>query len=87
MLLQARWGAFRSIVKATRGGYDGKGVWLVDTIESAADVLSHDQVPGFLVEERVAVPAGALGDGGAQPEWTGGRVPRGRNSSDRRDLP
>jgi 5-(carboxyamino)imidazole ribonucleotide synthase len=46
-------GGFPVIVKATRGGYDGKGVWLVDTMEAAADVLSHDQVPGFLVEERV----------------------------------
>ena len=46
-------GGWPVIVKATRGGYDGKGVWLVDDVEAAGDVLSHDQVPGFLVEERV----------------------------------
>ena len=41
------------VVKATRGGYDGKGVWLVDDHDEADWVLSHRQVPGFLVEERV----------------------------------
>jgi 5-(carboxyamino)imidazole ribonucleotide synthase len=46
-------GGWPVIVKATRGGYDGKGVWLVNDLETAAFVLSHDQVPGFLVEERV----------------------------------
>lgn len=41
------------VLKATRGGYDGKGVWLVDDVDEADWVLSHDQVPGFLAEERV----------------------------------
>ncbi|MDH4352851.1 MAG: 5-(carboxyamino)imidazole ribonucleotide synthase, partial [Actinomycetota bacterium] len=41
------------VLKATRGGYDGKGVWPVDDLDEADWVLSHDQVPGFLVEERV----------------------------------
>jgi 5-(carboxyamino)imidazole ribonucleotide synthase len=41
------------VLKATRGGYDGKGVWPVDDADEADWVLSHDQVPGFLVEERV----------------------------------
>lgn len=41
------------VLKATRGGYDGKGVWVVDDVDAADWVLSHDQVPGFLVEERV----------------------------------
>lgn len=41
------------VLKATRGGYDGKGVWVVDDPEAAAAVLAHRQVPGFLVEERV----------------------------------
>ncbi len=41
------------VLKATRGGYDGKGVWVVDGPEAAAEVLAHRQVPGFLVEERV----------------------------------
>ena len=42
------------VLKATRGGYDGKGVWVVDDPGAAAGVLAHSQVPGFLVEERVA---------------------------------
>jgi 5-(carboxyamino)imidazole ribonucleotide synthase len=42
------------VLKATRGGYDGKGVWVVADRDEAGWVLSHDTVPGFLVEERVA---------------------------------
>jgi 5-(carboxyamino)imidazole ribonucleotide synthase len=41
------------VLKATRGGYDGKGVWLVHDGDEAANVLSHEQVPGFIVEECV----------------------------------
>jgi 5-(carboxyamino)imidazole ribonucleotide synthase len=45
---------FPVVLKATRGGYDGKGVWAVSDVDEAAWVLAHDTVPGFLVEERVA---------------------------------
>ena len=45
---------FPVVLKATRGGYDGKGVWVVNDLDEAGWVLSHDAVPGFLVEERVA---------------------------------
>lgn len=41
------------VLKATRGGYDGKGVWVVKSPREAAEVLAHDQVPGFLAEELV----------------------------------
>lgn len=41
------------VLKATRGGYDGKGVWVVDDDDQAAAVLDHHEVPGFIVEERV----------------------------------
>ncbi|MFZ0323484.1 MAG: 5-(carboxyamino)imidazole ribonucleotide synthase [Actinomycetes bacterium] len=41
------------VLKATRGGYDGKGVWVVGDADEADWVLSHDQVPGFIAEERV----------------------------------
>jgi 5-(carboxyamino)imidazole ribonucleotide synthase len=47
-------GGWPVVLKATRGGYDGKGVWLVHDAAHAEVVLSHDEVPGFLVEERVA---------------------------------
>lgn len=41
------------VLKATRGGYDGKGVWVVNNEHEAAEVLSHDQIPGFIAEELV----------------------------------
>lgn len=41
------------VLKATRGGYDGKGVWVVSDERGAGEVLAHDQVPGFIVEELV----------------------------------
>ena len=44
---------FPVIIKAIRGGYDGKGVWWVNDLREATDVLSHTTVPGFLVEEHV----------------------------------
>ncbi|MFL6178851.1 MAG: 5-(carboxyamino)imidazole ribonucleotide synthase [Actinomycetes bacterium] len=44
---------FPLVVKATKGGYDGKGVWVVNDLREADEVLSHDQVPGFIAEELV----------------------------------
>jgi 5-(carboxyamino)imidazole ribonucleotide synthase len=44
-------GGWPVVLKATRGGYDGRGVWVVSSAAEAAEVLSHD-VP-FIVEERV----------------------------------
>ncbi|MFI6574551.1 5-(carboxyamino)imidazole ribonucleotide synthase [Nocardiopsis sp. NPDC050513] len=44
------------VLKAARGGYDGKGVWIVGTPEEAADVVGRavaEEVP-LLVEEKVA---------------------------------
>ncbi|HEX5017679.1 MAG TPA: 5-(carboxyamino)imidazole ribonucleotide synthase [Actinomycetes bacterium] len=49
----AKAGGYPVVLKATRGGYDGKGVWLIGDSQEAAEVLSHTQVPGFLVEELV----------------------------------
>ncbi|HVQ86888.1 MAG TPA: 5-(carboxyamino)imidazole ribonucleotide synthase [Actinomycetes bacterium] len=46
-------GGWPVVIKATRGGYDGKGVWVVKDSGGAAEVLSHAQVPGFLVEQLV----------------------------------
>ena len=46
--------AFRSIVKTARGGYDGKGVWLVEDSSAAEAVLA--EAPNgiaLLAEERV----------------------------------
>jgi 5-(carboxyamino)imidazole ribonucleotide synthase len=46
-------GSFPVVIKATKGGYDGKGVWIVSDEHEANEVLSHDQIPGFIVEELV----------------------------------
>jgi 5-(carboxyamino)imidazole ribonucleotide synthase len=43
------------VLKATRGGYDGKGVWVCQTPAEAAEVLSHGI--GLIVEEHVAFDA------------------------------
>ena len=44
---------FPIVMKATKGGYDGKGVWVVSDLREADEVLSHDQVPGYIAEELV----------------------------------
>ncbi len=41
------------VLKAATGGYDGKGVWTVDSLASAADVLGSGT--RLLVEERVPI--------------------------------
>ena len=43
------------ILKVSRGGYDGRGVWLCHNSDEVANVLSHELSPGarWLVEECV----------------------------------
>ncbi|MDT5030988.1 MAG: 5-(carboxyamino)imidazole ribonucleotide synthase [Actinoplanes sp.] len=41
------------VAKATRGGYDGKGVWMLDSPQAAAELVATG-VP-LIVEERVAL--------------------------------
>jgi 5-(carboxyamino)imidazole ribonucleotide synthase len=43
------------VLKASKGGYDGKGVWIVASVAQAAEVMSHDLGPGavWLVEQMV----------------------------------
>jgi 5-(carboxyamino)imidazole ribonucleotide synthase len=41
------------VLKASRGGYDGKGVWLVDGVAEAAEVLASGTA--LLAEERVPI--------------------------------
>ncbi len=47
-----RAGGFPIVLKTTRGGYDGKGVWFVESEPEAAEVLRSVSVP-VLVEKRV----------------------------------
>lgn len=44
------------VLKASKGGYDGKGVWIVASEAEADDVMSHSLGPGavWMVEELVA---------------------------------
>lgn len=51
--LGAEWG-WPLVLKAGRGGYDGRGVWIVDDATAAADVLEH-LGEAALVEEHVAI--------------------------------
>ena len=44
-------GTWPVVLKATRGGYDGRGVWTVSSAEEAAEVVGHG-VP-LIAEERV----------------------------------
>jgi 5-(carboxyamino)imidazole ribonucleotide synthase len=48
-------GGFPIVLKTTRGGYDGKGVWLVSSAEECADVFAVADASGVgvLAEERV----------------------------------
>ncbi|MCW2868145.1 MAG: purK, partial [Marmoricola sp.] len=43
------------VLKTTRGGYDGKGVWFVETVEECVDVFAQAAEQGrtILAEERV----------------------------------
>lgn len=41
------------IIKTSRGGYDGRGVWRVESAEQAADVLGQPNSSRWLIEEYV----------------------------------
>nr|WP_235900546.1 5-(carboxyamino)imidazole ribonucleotide synthase [Lolliginicoccus suaedae] len=45
------------VLKATRGGYDGKGVWMIDTPEQAEERVAEQLEAGVLLlaEEKVAM--------------------------------
>jgi 5-(carboxyamino)imidazole ribonucleotide synthase len=47
---------FPAVLKTTRGGYDGRGVWVVETIEECDDAFAAASAAGVavLAEEKVA---------------------------------
>lgn len=47
---------FPCVLKTTRGGYDGKGVWFVDDAEACAEAFAVAEASGvrLLAEERIA---------------------------------
>jgi 5-(carboxyamino)imidazole ribonucleotide synthase len=48
-------GGWPIVLKVSRGGYDGRGVWVVDSIESATVVMANPGYPEtrWLAEERI----------------------------------
>jgi len=46
-------GGYPLVLKTTRGGYDGKGVWVVHDVDEAAGVVSRAEPQGLLAEERI----------------------------------
>ncbi len=48
-----------AVVKTSRGGYDGRGVWVVDGPDELADVLAQPLAPGarWLIEQYVPFTA------------------------------
>src|SRR3954452_4078711 len=57
------------VLKSTRGGYDGKGVWMVADADEAGEVL--DIGASFLVEERVAIVRELAADVARSPHGPG----------------
>jgi 5-(carboxyamino)imidazole ribonucleotide synthase len=61
------------VLKTTRGGYDGKGVWTVADAVEAAEVLVADRE--FLAEERVAIVREIAADVARSPFGQGAAWP------------
>ncbi|MCW2494278.1 MAG: purK [Jatrophihabitans sp.] len=59
------------IVKAARGGYDGKGVWVIAAAEDATELLESGT--GLIVEEKVALARELAADVARSP-WGQGAV-------------
>jgi 5-(carboxyamino)imidazole ribonucleotide synthase len=61
------------VLKATRGGYDGKGVWVVGSSAEARDVLASDT--SLLAEERVPIVRELAADVARSPFGQGAAWP------------
>jgi 5-(carboxyamino)imidazole ribonucleotide synthase len=61
------------VLKATRGGYDGKGVWVVESVDAARDVL--DSGTPLLAEEKVAIVRELAADVARSPFGQGAAWP------------
>jgi 5-(carboxyamino)imidazole ribonucleotide synthase len=61
------------VLKATRGGYDGKGVWVLDSLEAAAELL--DSGTPLLAEEKVAIARELAADVARSPFGQGAAWP------------
>ncbi|MDT4911328.1 MAG: 5-(carboxyamino)imidazole ribonucleotide synthase [Pseudonocardiales bacterium] len=61
------------VLKATTGGYDGKGVWVIDSAADAAEVLASGT--SLLAEERVAIVRELAADVARSPFGQGAAWP------------
>jgi 5-(carboxyamino)imidazole ribonucleotide synthase len=61
------------VLKATTGGYDGKGVWVIDSASEAAEVLASGTP--LLAEERVAIVRELAADVARSPFGQGAAWP------------
>lgn len=61
------------VLKATRGGYDGKGVWVVGGVDEAADVLASGTP--LIAEEKVAIVRELAADVARSPFGQGAAWP------------
>ncbi len=68
-----RCGGWPVVLKAIRGGYDGKGVWVCESAEQAAGVLAHgvsliaEEYVSFTAELAALVARSPYGQGAAYP--------------------
>jgi 5-(carboxyamino)imidazole ribonucleotide synthase len=73
------------VVKTARGGYDGRGVWMCDDLDTARVVL-EEVGGGLLVEERVDPRPRTGRHGRASPVGAGARLAGAAHDAGRRDL-
>ena len=73
------------VLKAVSGGYDGRGVWICETPDEAAEVLGHGVA--VFAEEHIGLRPGAGRAGGPVPARPGRRLPGRADRPARRDLP
>jgi 5-(carboxyamino)imidazole ribonucleotide synthase len=68
-----RCGGWPIVLKATRGGYDGKGVWVCESAAEAAEVVAHgialmaEEYVAFDTELAALVARSPFGQGAAYP--------------------
>ncbi len=81
--------AWPVVLKVSRGGYDGRGVWVVDGPDEAESVMSGNPLaPGveWLVEQYVPFTRELAAQVARSPSGPGRGVPGRAHGPDQRDL-
>ena len=73
------------VLKAVSGGYDGRGVWVCETPDEAAEVLGH--AVAVFAEEHVGFDRELAVLAARSPHGQGAVVPGRADRPARRDLP